>query len=191
MLLGRRQYLRQQCVCVCEYEAPNLVTHGRNILPAPREYLTVGGVNGLGGWITHDGVTNRRQWGGSQRLRQCLHPGGGCDGNIYGSEGVARKLARRGRVSEYRGFILTQLVPCLLCWLVREYVSVVLDDYIRAVSLQVGSWSVQRVHGGRVWRSYWTTRAKYRWARCATPASAMDQAAPPVPHHPASNDAAE
>ena len=53
----------------------------------------VGDVNGLSGRMIHDGMTDRRQWGG-----------GGCTGNIYGSE-VARKLARRGRVSEYRVFI--------------------------------------------------------------------------------------
>ena len=35
------------------------MTHGQNILPVPGEYCTVGGVNGLGGRLTHGGDDGR------------------------------------------------------------------------------------------------------------------------------------
>ena len=84
----------------------------------------------------------------------------------------------------------------------REYVYVVVDDYSRAVytsPLCLKS-AVQVFKAFRVAaenesekriREITMDDVNYRWARCATSASAMNQAGPSVPHHPASNGVAE
>ncbi|SRR5258706_16421687 len=84
---------------------------------------------------------------------------------------------------------------------VREYVYVVVDDYSRMVytrlpclKLVVEVFKAFRVaaenKSEKRIQEIMMDNTNYRWARCTTSASTMDQAAPSVPHHPVSDGVA-